>query len=151
MGAFFYSDRKGNGKTSWACKILQEYFKQIIKNRAFSMKHCHGVFVNVPLLLRQLRDYENNSEGIAEMFEKLQNAELVIWDDIGAEIPTNWVREQLYILINHRDSYLRTNIYTSNVKLEELKKDENLGERIVDRINGHTEKFCSNSNSKRVK
>ena len=44
-GIFLYSNKRGNGKTSWVCKILHSYFLEVaLKNNL----RCRGLFVEVP-------------------------------------------------------------------------------------------------------
>jgi DNA replication protein DnaC len=58
----------------------------------------------------------------------------MLLDDIGVEKPTDWLREQMYLLVDA--CYLRNIalIVTSNLSIEELGSDNSLGERIVSRI-----------------
>lgn len=133
-GLFLYSKTKGTGKTSWACKIANEYARHVaLKNNL----RCRILFVPVPGFLDEMRQNMNNpTEEFQEMRENIKKADLVIWDDIGTESPTNWVREQLYIFINNREANGLSQIFTSNVDLELLKDEKYLGERIVSRIVG---------------
>jgi DNA replication protein DnaC len=131
---FIFSRNKGNGKTSWACKIMNEYFKHVALNNNQS---CRGLFINVPEFFDTLRrDMDNPSEEVEELIRNIRKADIVIWDDIGTETPTKWVREKLYTYINYRESNLKTQIFTSNIPPDILKQEEYLGERIVSRILG---------------
>lgn len=135
-GLFIHSKTKGNGKTSWACKIMNEYFRRVAMNNNL---RCRGCFVNVPKFLDMLRDdmnAETRSESLLELREHIMTADLVIWDDIGTENPSKWVRQTLYKYINHREAEEKSQIFTSNVSLGDLVRDEYLGERVVDRIRG---------------
>lgn len=133
-GLFLYSERKGNGKTSWACKITNEYFRKVALSNNLK---CRGLFVSVPEFLQDLRkEISNPTQHMERMVENIETADMVIWDDIGSEKPSDWVRERLYTYINHRESRGKTQIYTSNISLDELADDRYLGERIASRING---------------
>ena len=46
----------GNGKTSWAIKMLQTYFHYVAEGNIFTVK---GMFVSVPDLLLKLKDFNN--------------------------------------------------------------------------------------------
>ncbi|MFW6130525.1 MAG: DnaA ATPase domain-containing protein [Atribacterota bacterium] len=131
-GVFLYSQNKGNGKTSWACILMNEYFKQIaLKNNL----ECRGLFISVPVFLQDLRDdFEKEEKQMNIIKRQLREVDIVIWDDIGTEKPTDWVRETLYSFINYRISNDLSQIYTTNVAPGMLQK--NLGERIISRING---------------
>ena len=65
-----------------------------------------------------------------EDIERIRKAELLILDDIGAEIKKEWVDIELFRLIDYRYSNQRVTIFTSNISMNNLK----LNERIVDRI-----------------
>lgn len=133
-GLFLISETKGNGKTSWACKIMNEYFKKVaLRNNL----RCRGLFINVPQFFQDLKQsFDNPSEEFAELLRNIKTADLVIWDDIGTESPTRFVRDTLYNFINFRYAEEKSQIFTSNVSLE-LMQDENwLGERTVSRIVG---------------
>jgi DNA replication protein DnaC len=131
-GLYIWSTEKGTGKTSWSCNIMNEYFKQVaIKN---NMK-CRGLFVSVPDFFKRVRESFNEpSVELNEMIGHIRTADIVIWDDILAEKPSAWVAEQLYILINHREGNLLSNIFTSNLPPEAV--GEKLDERIESRIKG---------------
>jgi len=138
-GLILYSPTKGNGKTSWACKLMNAYFKGVALNNNM---RCRGLFVSVPQFFRDMRDHiRTPSEEMEEKLKNIITADLVIWDDIGCESPTNWVRENLYIFINHREQNNLSQIYTSNVHMEQLKKEQYLGERIVSRMLGQCDLY----------
>lgn len=133
-GVFLYSERKGNGKTSWACKLMNAYLRHVALTNNM---RCRGLFVNVPRFLQDIRNnFSNPSEQTQDMIKEIHRADLVIWDDIGAENPSDWVRESLYSFISTREADNLSQIYTSNVSLETLRSNEYLGERIVSRILG---------------
>ena len=58
-GLYIVSKNKGNGKTAWACKIMNEYFKAVaLKNDL----RCRGIFINVPTFLEELRSLMNEKD-----------------------------------------------------------------------------------------
>jgi DNA replication protein DnaC len=94
-------------------------------------------YINVPDFIQLLKDNMSNpSEHMQAMIYNIRNADLVIWDDIGTETPTTWVRQTLYTYINHRYSNMLSQIFTSNIMPETLCDEQYMGERIVDRIAG---------------
>lgn len=144
-GLYIYSKYRGNGKTTWACKIMNHYFRLIsIKNDL----SCRGLYINVSEFLDELRKKINNEDNnIIEIERNLRTADIVIWDDIGAEKPSEWVRERLYTFINFRESNNMTQIYTSNKSVEQL--EITLGDRIADRIRGQCKILRFSEESKR--
>lgn len=133
-GLFIYGKTKGNGKTSWAIKIMQEYFRQL--HRTFeTFEEPKGLYINIPMLFKMSRDNINEpSTEFKKLEERIMNSDIVIFDDIGTEAPTKWVKENLYIYITQREMEEKASIYTSNHSLAELEDESMLGGRIVDRI-----------------
>ena len=119
-GLYIYSKTKGSGKTLLACSLangVMEHLDICVK------------FVSVPELLEMTKkSYKDFLE--KEDIERIRTAELLILDDIGAEIKKEWVDTELFRLIDYRYSNQRVTIFTSNISMNNLK----LNERIVDRI-----------------
>lgn len=147
-GLFIISETKGNGKTSWACKIMSEHFKRVaLKNNL----RCRGVFVNVPQFFQDLKNsFDNPSDEFYEFMENIRKAELVVWDDIGTETPTRFVRDTLYTFINYRYAEMKSQIFTSNVSLDQMKSEDWLGERTVSRIVGSCETIRFSGHDRRM-
>lgn len=135
-GLYMHSTKKGNGKTSWACKIMFNYIRAM-GQEIESLEKPKVLFVSTPQLFDDLKAAFDNDEKAREMshFEDcIKDAELVIFDDIGAETPSKWVKEKLYIYINFRESNRKSTIFTSNCTIDELANT--LDDRITDRIYG---------------
>jgi DNA replication protein DnaC len=66
------------------------------------------------------------------LLRRARNDDLVILDDIGAEKPSDWVEEQLYVLIDVRYRMLRSTIFTTNCTMKQL--EGQIGSRPVSRI-----------------
>lgn len=58
--------------------------------------------------------------------------QILILDDVGAEKITEWVREQLFLLVNERYNYQRPTLVTTNCSMEEL--EDRIGQASVSRI-----------------
>lgn len=80
---------------------------------------------------------------MAKINHRLQNADLVIFDDIGAESDTKWAMETLYQHINYRYSNDKACIFTSNVPIT------NLEMRVADRLREVNEVVVFKGSSKR--
>jgi DNA replication protein DnaC len=50
----------------------------------------------------------------AQLLGPLIEADLVVIDELGAQKPTDWIRDTLYYVINSRYSEARTTIFTTN-------------------------------------
>lgn len=131
-GLYIWSDTTGNGKTSWACKIMSYYFRKIAFKSGLENE---GLYIYLPTFLEDLRaQYDNSDPEFKEELEMVKKCKLLIIDDIGAEKPSEWVSERLLSFINTRVSNGLATIYTSNISLDELEKK--LGRRIASRIAG---------------
>lgn len=73
-----------------------------------------------------------NGGPAAESVEGLVRADLLVLDDLGAERPTEWAREQLFAVVNAAYEEGHVLIVTSNLKPSDLR--DRLGERIVSRL-----------------
>jgi DNA replication protein DnaC len=141
-GLYLWGRRTGTGKTSLACVVANVF----LRKKAFVAScECMVVFLHVPSFLEEYRrayDYkEEEALRWVERMEDVWNAPLVIWDDIGAEKPSEWVRERLLTIIDYRVGKGLANIFTSNRSIEELAVSEVLGSRISSRIRGCTEEL----------
>jgi DNA replication protein DnaC len=67
------------------------------------------------------------------LFRRLCAVDLLHLDDLGAEKPTDWAREQLYAIVNERWQDERSVMLTTNVTdLDELRA--RVGARTVSRL-----------------
>lgn len=129
---FLYSEITGNGKTSLACKVAQIYITKTLFSEDIENKI---LFISVPDFLEELRTgYDDGN--YEYLLSKVKNCKMVIFDDLGAEKPSEWVRERLYTIINHRVNNGLCSIYTSNKSIEEL--EATLGSRICSRLRQDT-------------
>lgn len=90
------------------------------------------MFVTVPDLLDHLRSaYAPSAEApYDETFERIRNAPMLILDDLGAESPSQWAKEKLFQLLNHRHSHRLPTIITTNVDPDTL--DPRIRSRLLD-------------------
>ena len=131
---YIWGKNTGCGKTSWACKIMSHYFRKI----AFSSGlENEGLYIYLPVFLNDLRNsFDIKTPEFEKELDMVNNCNLLIIDDIGAERLTEWVRERIISIIHTRVSNGLSTIYTSNLSPEELK--EEMGDRISSRILGGT-------------
>lgn len=125
---FICSKNTGNGKTSWALKLLLKYFDQIWAGNGFRVR---GLFVNVPTLLLQLKNFSNP---LSEEYKKwLMNVDVVVWDEIASTSISNYDYGNLLMFLDHRIFSDKANIFTSNAtSKDELEK--NVGAKLASRI-----------------
>lgn len=114
----------GAGKTHLAIAILRA-----VIDRGFS-----GLYYNVNDLLSELRSSYSANTDLTEgnLLEDVNKADLLVFDDLGAESPTDWVCDRLYLIINRRYEVARPTIITTNCSDGELR--DRLGNRIASRL-----------------
>lgn len=90
------------------------------------------LFITTPDLLDHLRSsYAPNAEsGYDETFNRVRDAGLLILDDLGVENPSEWAKEKLFQLLNHRYAHQRATIITTNRELDSL--DPRIRSRLLD-------------------
>lgn len=113
----------GTGKTHLAIAVLRTVFS----SAAFSQI----MFYPLPKLLSGIREQMGKSRK-QNLLEESMKVDFLVLDDLGAERVTDWVAEQLYILVNERYENMRPTIFTTNCDLETLEK--NIGQRTMSRI-----------------
>ena len=72
------------------------------------------------------------NEYISHIKNNVLDCDLVIWDDIGTKMGTEFEIENLLNIIDARISNNKSNIYTSNMSPAQL--NERVGERLYSRI-----------------
>ena len=132
-----YSQYCGNGKTSWAARLLVSYIESIWYKNCVERK---ALFINVPRFLYDCkRNISQNVEGFSQLCEDINNVDLVVWDDIGAGNITGYEHQILLQSIDFRLNNNLSNIFTANMKENEIYS--NLGERLGSRVWGCSKKI----------
>lgn len=118
----------GNGKTSWAIKMLHTYFHHTAIGNYDNLK---GMFVSTADLLLQLKDFNNPVS--KTYLDNLKNVDLVVWDDIALTTMSQYDYTQFYNIIDKRIFAEKSNIFTTNcTSVEELA--DLVGAKIASRI-----------------
>ncbi len=126
-----FSGPCGVGKTHLAVAVL----KDLVLEKQVSVR-----FVDETELLRRLQ-YSfgpDSPETEREVLRPLYSAELLVWDDLGAGRPTEWVAETIRTILNFRYTRQKQIVLTTNLPLkpagsgyaENLGREQNLAERI---------------------
>lgn len=124
---YICSTQTGNGKTSWAIKLLLKYFDTIWAGNGFRVR---GYFQHVPTLCNTLKDFDNNHDALKNV---LETADLVVWDDIAASKLSDYDITQLLTIIDARTADGKSNIYTGNITTHEALAKA-VGNRLASRI-----------------
>lgn len=118
-GLYIFSRTRGSGKTMLACVITNE----ILKKHDITVK-----FISVPDYIELIKEKDDCSR---EKRESLMDAGLLILDDIGAQVENkDWITTALFRLIDRRYTNHYPTVFTSNVRMEDLKTDERISDRI---------------------
>lgn len=97
----------GVGKTHLAIAVLKELI---------SKKGVRCLFYESGSLLKAIQDSYNPVSQTSEMrvLAPVYQAEVLVLDELGATVPTNWVRDTLYQIINTRYNNKNLTVFTTN-------------------------------------
>ena len=124
---YICSTTPGNAKTTWAAKLMLNYFNKVWPN---SYDTTRGLFVHIPTLMLDLKKFD----AIPEYINRIKDADLVIWDDLAATNKlTEYEHEQLLQFIDYRIQNELSNIYTSNIT-DPTMLIQNIGARLASRV-----------------
>ncbi len=106
----------GVGKTHLAVAIL----------KGLMAKGVSCLFCEFGSLLKQIQDSYNPISKTSELrvLAPVYEAEVLVLDELGATIPTDWVRDTMYQIINKRYNDKRLTIFTTNY-LDEPRVEKN--------------------------
>lgn len=78
------------------------------------------IFVTAPDLLDHLRQsYQaDGGDSYSASFDRLRAVSLLILDDLGTENQSEWAKEKLFQLLNHRYNHQLPTVITSNMPME---------------------------------
>lgn len=97
----------GVGKTHLAVAVLKDLIEK---------KGVTCLFYESGSLLKAIQDSYNPVSQTSEMrvLAPVYQAEVLVLDELGATVPTNWVRDTLYQIINTRYNNKKLTIFTTN-------------------------------------
>lgn len=127
---YLFSKNFGNGKTTWAIKLMLKYFDSIWAGNGLTVR---GIFIHVPTFLTKFKEVINKKDEDFELLkQQLLKVDLVIWDDIAAGKLTDYDHTNLLTYIDQRKLNGKSNIYTGNLDENELISA--LGNRLKSRV-----------------
>lgn len=122
-GIAIYGD-VGVGKTTLACAVCRELLER--------HKIRVARYWDVADLLARLRPQKAEDDQRAQIVQDCMACAVLVLDDLGAHNTTEWVREQIGIIVNHRWSNGLPTITTTNARIEEA--EQSIGERTMSRL-----------------
>lgn len=127
---YIHSKKFGNGKTTWAIKLMLNYFNKCWLGNGFTPQ---GLFINVPMFLTALKNnISSKDEKFIEKLKLIPTINLVIWDDIAATKLSDFDHTTIFSYIDKRYWNCKSNIFTGNIHPDKLA--EYVGNRLSSRI-----------------
>ena len=126
----------GVGKTHLAVAII----------RALVEKGLPGIFCKFGSLLKQIQDSYNPISKSSELqvLAPIYQTEVLVLDELGASIPTDWVRDTMYQIINKRYNENKVTIFTTNYSdARHSEKEQVLEDRIGTRLRSRLYEMCT--------
>ncbi len=110
-GNLLFVGNTGLGKT-----FLSACIARAVADRGFSV-----AYESAPHLMRTLeKDRFSPDEETAEAVKKITSCDLLIIDDLGTELPGNFVTAALYALVNDRLLANRPMVISTNLNIDEI-------------------------------
>lgn len=121
-GALYLVGKNGRGKTHAACQVAKAF---LVKNtyRDRTMMRCWKScrFVTAQRLFSLLKtSWDRWDQNEEDVFQRFAGVDLLILDDLGKGVPSEWAAENVFRLIDVRWSNHRPTIMTSQYAMGEL-------------------------------
>lgn len=139
--SLFLSGNSGAGKTVAMATIYKEHIRAGRKAK----------WIDFTEFIMQLQStFRKEDEDAYQFMKSIAGFEgLLCIDDLGAEKMTDFVRQSIYFLINHREQNELQTVITSNFSLEQI--DTQIDSRVSSRIAGMCRVWYFNGKDRRLK
>lgn len=125
-----FSEECGNGKTTWAMKLLTKYIDQVWNGNRFRIR---AYYINVSKLYESFRENIGiQTDEWTTLKNLLTTVDLLVLDDIALTNIDDRFYNLLYNIIDDRYQNMKSTIYTSNIVPEDIMLK--LGKRIYSRV-----------------
>lgn len=104
----------GTGKTHLAVAVLHELIRQY---------GVRGRFVDFTSLIHQIQTTfdPGSAESKSQVLDPVVGADVLVLDELGAQKPTAWVQDVLYLIVNTRYTERRPTLFTTNYRLPQAR------------------------------
>lgn len=126
----------GVGKTHLAVAII----------RGLIDKGFAGIFSEFGALLKQIQDSYNPISKSSELkvLAPIYQTDVLVLDELGATVPTDWVRDTMYQIINKRYNDNKLTIFTTNYFDDaQSEKEKVLEDRITTKLRSRLYEMCT--------
>jgi DNA replication protein DnaC len=108
-----YIGSPGVGKTHLAVAVLNELIRRY---------KVRGLFVDFTELIHQIQSTfsPRSADSKFDLMKPVMRAEVLVLDELGAQKPSEWVNDILYLVLNTRYTARLPTIFTTNYRLEPL-------------------------------
>ena len=142
----------GSGKTTAIVSFIREWLKIQPIYSLNSGLTSRWEFIVYPEFIMQLQDcysHKNGEPTALEYLNSVASSPFLAIDDLGAEKPTEYVRQATYYLLNYREMRLLPTFITSNFSMDFL--NDNIDPRISSRIAGMCEVIRMDGKDRRIR
>lgn len=151
--SLFLYGSQGTGKTHFMAALAKEMILNtppLYRFHRFERDFSYTpLFVSTPELLMKIRaSYNRNDLSEEEILDRYSESDILMLDDLGAEKPTEWVLQTLYLIIDRRYRDMKRTIISSNYTLDQIAK--RLDNRISSRIAGMCEVIQIKGKDRRI-
>lgn len=134
-----FSGEVGTGKTHEAISLIKHLY----------IKHdVQALFEPSADLIYELRNSISKGE-FEQVITRYQTTNLLVIDDLGTETATEFLMENLYMIINYRYNYMKPIIMTTNLNASDFAKV--YGQRLLSRLTEMATFVKLDGKDKRVK
>lgn len=126
----------GVGKTHLAVAII----------KALIEKGFAGIFTEFGALLKEIQDSYNPISKSSELkvLAPIYQTDVLVLDELGATVPTDWVRDTMYQIINKRYNDNKLTIFTTNYFDDaQSEKEKVLEDRITTKLRSRLYEMCT--------
>ena len=131
---------QGIGKTHLAVGIIKKLIRQ---------KSIPCLFCTFPELLKEIQNSYNPNTQSSELalLEPILETQVLVLDELGAQKPSDWVRDQVAYVLNYRYNENKVTIITTNFldhgpEASKPALTDSLAQRIGDRIRSRLYEMC---------